>query len=500
MDETATLLDLTHVKIDPTWALRLPTNLAIRRQVLPVSAVEGSLVVACADPTDAAALEAVQRFTGRPVIPRAADPQSLKRVIARVYQGSGRNSRLNSLLGSIDLSAKSIDIDIADSVAFTSELLHAAAFRQASDIHIDPGREVLRIRMRIDGVLEDVRSLPMNFYASILNRLKVMASMDIAEKRAPQDGGFTHNLEEGQRIDIRAATLPTKYGERMTLRLLALQTESLTLENLGMSGRDLEAATQVLDRPHGLILATGPTGAGKTTTLYALIRQLIAREALNIITIEDPIEYEIPGVAQVEIESGDKVSFDKALRSALRHDPDVLMIGEIRDRATADVAIKASLTGHLVLSTLHTNSAASVITRLRDMGVEPYLIAATVRMCIAQRLVRRLCLHPGCRRPRALTSSEAAAFGRPDALGRTVHEPGGCVYCAGRGYSGRIGLFEQLRSDEDIASKITSGATEAELTAIARQNGACALREDAAAKALAGLVTCREALDAVEAF
>jgi type II secretory ATPase GspE/PulE/Tfp pilus assembly ATPase PilB-like protein len=494
------LLDLSHVKIDPIWAMRLPANLAIRRQVLPISAVNGSLVVACADPHDAAALEAVQRFTGRAVIARAADLDSLKRAISRVYSGPARASKGAGRIGSLDLQSASIDLEKIDSSSFTADLLHAAVLRQASDIHIDPGRETMRIRLRVDGVLEEFSSLPMKAFASVMSRFKVMSQMDIAEKRAPQDGGFTHRLGEDGHVDIRTATLPTKYGERMTLRLLSLQTESLTLENLGMSGRDLQTTATILDRPHGLILVTGPTGSGKTTTLYSLIRQLIGREALNIITIEDPIEYEIGGASQVEIETGDRVSFSKALRSALRHDPDVLMIGEVRDRETIDVAVKASLTGHLVLSTLHTNSAASVITRLRDMGVEPYLVAATLRMCVAQRLVRRLCMHPGCRSSRPLTQAEAVAFNRPEATGQPVYEPGGCVYCAGRGYSGRIGIFELLPCNEEISARIALRATEADVQALAKANGAAALRDDAAAKALAGLVTCREALKAIESF
>ena len=244
---------------------------------------------------------------------------------------------------------------------------------------------------------------------------------------SPQDGGFTHRFgQSDQSIDVRLASLPTKYGERMTVRLLALQTESLTLERLGMSERDLVCFSEAIEKPHGLILLTGPTGSGKTTTLYAALRRLIGGRELNVITIEDPIEYGISGVAQVEVDTADKVTFGKALRSVLRHDPDVVMIGEIRDAETADVAIKAALTGHLVFSTLHTNSAPSVVTRLVDMGVERYLIAATLRLAVAQRLVRRLCAR--CRRERELLPSEAAALGNPAAAGAAVYEPAGCLY------------------------------------------------------------------------
>jgi type IV pilus assembly protein PilB len=323
--------------------------------------------------------------------------------------------------------------------------------------------------------------------------------MDIAEKRAPQDGRFSHKFgPTNQSLDIRVATLPTKFGERMTLRLLALQTESLTLERLGMSPRDLACFGEAIDRPHGMILLTGPTGSGKTTTLYAGLRKLIAHEDWNIVTIEDPIEYAISGVAQVEVDSGDKVSFGKALRSVLRHDPDVVMIGEIRDQETADVAIKASLTGHLVLSTLHTNSAASVLTRLSDMGVDRYLTAATVRLAVAQRLVRRLCSH--CRQERPLTEAEARALDRPEAVGTTVFEPKGCLYCANRGFVGRLGLFELLPVDEDLARAIARGAEEPEIIAYAREHKVPRLVDDALEKLTGGLTTVKEALSAVSVW
>jgi type IV pilus assembly protein PilB len=294
------------------------------------------------------------------------------------------------------------------------------------------------------------------------------------------------------------ATLPTKYGERMTIRLLALQTEALTLERLGMSEKDLDCFNHYLERPHGMVLLTGPTGSGKTTTLYAAVRRLMERENLNILTVEDPIEYEIKGVAQVEVDSADKVTFVKALRSLLRHDPDVVMIGEIRDAETADVAIKASLTGHLVFSTLHTNSAVSVITRLADMGVDRFLIAATLRLAVAQRLVRQLC--PRCRKPRDLTVKEAAALSQPNLAGQRVYEPGGCIYCSGRGFVGRIGLFELLSLDEDWARLITRGAEEADLIERMRQDRATTLLEDGVLKLLAGVTSPREVLGAVSAW
>jgi type IV pilus assembly protein PilB len=284
----------------------------------------------------------------------------------------------------------------------------------------------------------------------------------------------------------------------MTPRLLALQTETLTLERLGMCQRDLQLFEEAIDRPHGMILLTGPTGSGKSTTLYAAIRRLLQREGLNIITVEDPIEYEILGVAQTEVDQADKVTFLKALRSVLRHDPDVVMIGEIRDAETADVAIKASLTGHLVFSTLHTNSAASVVTRLTDMGVDRFLIAATLRLAVAQRLVRQMC--PRCRSLRPLTQAEAVALQQPSAVNQQVHDPQGCIYCGKRGFIGRLGLFEMLPIDDDLARLIAQGADETELIRVQRDKQRPRLVDDGFAKITQGVTSVREVLGAVTAW
>ncbi|MCE9608290.1 MAG: GspE/PulE family protein [Planctomycetia bacterium] len=488
-------LDMDQVRVDPAWALRIPSTLALRRLVLPFASIEGIVYVACVDENDAGALQAVQRLIDLPIRAERAEPESLKRVLARIFgDGKGPSTVIVPTRGRID--PRGNDADAKDSTSICDELLHAAIVRQASDVHIDPYEDGVQIRFRVDGQLERYRKLPLAVHTTLVSRFKVLGEMDIAEKRAPQDGRFSHKFgPTGQSIDIRAATLPTKYGERMTLRLLALQTESLTLERLGMCPTDLTSFENAIDKPHGMILLTGPTGSGKTTTLYAALRKLIAHEEWNIVTIEDPIEYGIPGVAQVEVDSADKVSFSKALRSVLRHDPDIVMIGEIRDRETADVAIKASLTGHLVLSTLHTNSAASVITRLSDMGVDRYLTGATLRLAVAQRLVRRLCQH--CKRPVELSVSEALALDRPSAAGMTVYQPGGCLYCANRGYTGRLGLFELLSIDEELALEIANGAEEAQIVGLARAKGTPRLTDDAFQKISSGLTTVREALSAV---
>ncbi|TVP99681.1 MAG: type II/IV secretion system protein [Planctomycetaceae bacterium] len=495
MSETGAsrLLNMDQVRIDPTWALRVPAGLAMRRHVLPFVAIDDVVHVACIDDRDTAAMEAVRRFVGRPVHPEPADRESLQRALNRIF-GTAHSGRTDSSPVRIRVGdpRAAADPESRDAVALFDELLYAAFVRQASDIHLDPGREEMRVRFRVDGVLENYRRLPVEAAGGVVSRLKVLAGMDIAEKRAPQDGRFTHTAGSGQEVDIRVASLPTRHGEKMTLRLLALQTETLTVERLGMGAADLAVFEQCIHMPHGMVLLTGPTGSGKTTTLYAALRQLLKQGDQNVLTIEDPIEYEMSGVSQVEVDTADKVNFGKALRSILRHDPDTVMIGEIRDRETADVAIKAALTGHLVFSTLHTNSAASVVTRLNDMGVERYLIAATLRLAVAQRLVRRLCPH--CRRPRELTPAEAAILGMPDAVGRTVYDRSGCIYCANRGFSGRLGLFELLPCDGSIARRIAEGSEEAELIALAREQQLGSLFTDAAEKIFSGETSVEEVL------
>ena len=351
---------------------------------------------------------------------------------------------------------------LTDPVRLTDRILRAGLLMHASDVHFDPDAASVRVRFRIDGELEEVLRIPRTMQSGVVGRLKVLAALDIAERRAPQDGGFTWRMPDmgGARfspLDVRMATLPVRHGERVTLRLLETDAERLTLDNLGLSDADHAAFSQVLAQPHGLVLLTGPTGSGKTTTLYAAIQQLLKGRPLNILTVEDPIEYEIPGVSQAEVDSSDKVYFSKALKSLLRHDPDVIMIGEIRDADSLDAAVKAALTGHLVLSTLHTNDAKTSETRLVDMGLAPHLVPATLRLAVAQRLVRRLC--PKCREK-----------------GDKGYEARGCPDCGGRGYSGRVGLFELY---DPSSGKLTS------------------MREDAKAKIEAGITSWSEVIRVV---
>ena len=473
-------LDLDQIRPDPAQAPRLPRTLATRRLLLPLAEIDGTLHIACAALPDAptrALLE--KKLAPTPLEFHLAPPPQLRRALLRLY-------------GTRDDTPSSPE---DDATALADELFRAARLRRASDIHIDPSPSNLRVRFRVDGILEDYRPLPPSAAAPLVSRIKVLASLDIAERRAPQDGAFSLPPlpdDPATATDVRVATLPTRHGERLTLRLLSSDRRRLTLENLGMSPAHLAAFEDLLARPHGLCLLTGPTGSGKSTTLYAAIRRLLQLGNPNILTVEDPVEYEIPGVAQAEIDSADKVSFEKALRSLLRHDPDVIMIGEIRDPASLDTAVKAALTGHLVLSTLHTNSAPGAITRLADMGLPPHLIAATLRLAIAQRLVRRLCPH--CRRPRPLAPAEAALLGDPALAGRTAWDPGACLHCAGRGYVGRTAIFEFLAPDAPLTALVAQGATLPHILQYLSTTPHQTLAQDAAAKILSGTISPADAL------
>ncbi|MCA9261418.1 MAG: Flp pilus assembly complex ATPase component TadA [Planctomycetales bacterium] len=315
--------------------------------------------------------------------------------------------------------------------------------------------------------------------------------MDIAERRMPQDGRFTCQLGPAkQRIHIRSALLPTTHGERITLRLLAVDTEQLTLNRLGMNDSALKTFSAATGQRQGMIMLSGPTGSGKSTTLYAALRHRLAQHPGKIITVEDPVEFDIVGVAQVEVDSADKLRFNTALRNILRSDPYVIMIGEIRDAESADITIKAALTGHLVFSSLHTNSAAGVITRLVDMGLEPYQVAAPLRLSVAQRLLRRLCQR--CRRPRELSTAEAATLGRPDAAGSPIYEPQGCEHCKKRGFRGRIGVFELVPIDAELSRRVVAGCDEGAIHEYNRERGLPRLLDDAIVKLLSGQTSYSE--------
>lgn len=474
--EPVSKVDLSEVLVDPVWAVKIAPQIALRRLILPICVVDGELVTAMADPTDRQASDAVAAATKMPLRIMSAESTQLRALLLKIY-GDSR-------------SAPQTGGD--DPVSIVEGILRAAVMRRASDIHFDPERESFRVRLRVDGVLEEFMRLPSAIQPAVISRLKVLSGLDIAEKRAPQDGGFSWKMpgQNAEPFDIRAATLPVRNGERVTLRLLESGRDRLTLDTLGMSDQDIDAFRKILSWPHGLVLLTGPTGSGKTTTLYAAIRALLDREMLNILTVEDPIEYEIEGIAQAEVDSGDKVNFSKALRSLLRHDPDVIMIGEIRDTESLDTAVKAALTGHLVLSTLHTNDAVTAVTRLLDMGMEPHKIAATLRVSAAQRLVRTLC--PYCRESYVVEGAEAVIAGYPQLAGKKAFRPRGCLRCAGKGSVGRSGIFELMIPDEEISAMIAASAPVGEIYQSLRLKGFRTLAEDAQKKILEGTASLAE--------
>jgi len=473
-------VNLNDVVVDPSSAMLVPAEYAFEHNILPLCVLNGDLIVAMADKTDVMTLADLRRALGMPAVGVSVDPKQLKDFLTRIY-------------GGIKAALNNAGMD--DAVSTVDYLIRMAFIRHASDIHFDPEVSGMRVRFRIDGELTDVTRINPEQQPSVISRLKVMGDMKLDERRAPQDGSFIWKVPDAfankvAALEIRMATLPGHYGEKVTLRLLETGLQHQTTDSLGMLENDLNTFENVLRCPNGMILLTGPTGNGKTTTLYAAIQHLLKGRAVNILTVEDPVEYEIPGIFQAEVDGADKVNFSKALKSILRHDPDVIMIGEIRDAESLDTAIKAALTGHLVLSTLHTNNALNAVTRLANMGTERHLIADTLRLSVSQRLVRRLC--PFCRSAYTAGRQEADILGRQEIIGKTMYTNCGCVFCAGRGMIGRTGLFEMFRPDEDISTAIASGIDEVNLRKLYKANGGATLLDDGINKCLQGITTVQE--------
>jgi type II secretory ATPase GspE/PulE/Tfp pilus assembly ATPase PilB-like protein len=444
-------VDLNTLTVDAALLKKIPANLVRRKGMLPVSDGDRTLLVV-ADPGDRATIDSIQRLLGRALPLAMADPQSLQLKITQALAGKG---------GPADSEAVSAENE-TDLVALLDTVIREAYLNRASDIHLLTEAAGLRVRLRVDGKLRDYPvEANAAVAAALMSRVKVLSGLDIAEQRQPQDGGFSYHLAPPIDIafNIRVATAPTRLGERITMRLLGQEASGLTLTDLGMLDDDLRRFRKAIHKPYGMILLTGPTGSGKSTTLFAALQE-INHPDINIMTVENPIEYVMDGVSQIQ--TGPKIGFADALRSFLRHDPDVLMVGEIRDHETADVAVKAAMTGHRVFSTLHTNNAVSAVTRLIDIGCEPFLIGSTMTAVIAQRLVRRLCLH--CRRSRPATQDELLELGETDE-NIEVYEPVGCAACQGTGYRGRLGLFETLWFDEKLARMVARGADEETLEA-----------------------------------
>ena len=461
-----------NLAIEPGIARALPYAYARDARLVLTHHYSLGLQVLICDKTDPNALAEVGRRFGQ-LAPLWVTETELDQVLRRVYaQAEGAAARVaGEIEADLDLSrvmqeTQAIEdlLDVEDDapiIRMINALLTQAARDGASDIHIEPFEQASVVRFRIDGSLRDVVRPKKGLHAALISRIKIMAQLDIAEKRLPQDGRITLKVG-GKPLDVRVSTLPTGFGERAVLRLLDKEAGRLTLSNLGMSDTCMDGVDGLIRQPHGILLVTGPTGSGKTTTLYAALQRLDAR-SMNILTVEDPIEYELPGVGQTQVNPKIDMTFARALRALLRQDPDVIMIGEIRDLETAQIAVQASLTGHLVLATLHTNDAASAVTRLIDMGIEPFLLSSSLLGVLAQRLVRKLCTH--CRKPETVD-------------GRLVYHAVGCEHCGYTGYQGRTGIYELLLVDEAIQRLIHNGGSEPEIRQRAAERGMVTMRAD----------------------
>lgn len=459
---------------------KIPQALLRRKAILPLSEDADGVLLAVADPDDHATIDSVQRMLGRNIRLAVADPNALNAMIKRALAGTSQGQAASAV-------SQTTEVDL---VALLNDILKEAFLRRASDVHLVQEELGLRVRLRVDGGLQDYNLNAdgnENIASGLISRIKVLSNLDIAEQREPQDGGMSYYLPApiDTEFNIRVATAPTRLGERVTMRILGQEAQNLTLEKLGMSEADLVMFRQAIRKPFGMILLTGPTGSGKSTTLFAALQEINAPD-LNIMTVENPIEYVMQGVSQIQ--TGSKISFAGALRSLLRHDPDVLMVGEIRDEETADVALKAAMTGHLVFSTLHTNTAAGTVARLIDIGCAPFLIGSTMNAVIAQRLVRRLCPH--CKTARLVTADERELLNVTEKEA-TLHEPKGCAYCQGSGYRGRLGLFETLWFDEELSKLVSRGCTEEDLVSRAAHR-LRSMWDDGSAKVLAGATTLAE--------
>jgi type IV pilus assembly protein PilB len=496
-------VNLEEVDVDRSLVQRVPEPLARRHRAVPVLWDGDTVVVAMANPSDVIALDDIRSILRTPVRPVMADPGQVDDVISRSSQG---DEQVQAAIRKAVVDASAVDDepeireaaasrDDAPIVRFVDLMIAKAVQERASDIHVEATSTSLRVRYRIDGVLHEVMHPPRKLHAGIVSRIKVMASLDIAEKRIPQDGRISLQLH-GRAIDLRVATVPTVHGEAVVMRILRRDEGLANIADLGMEASQFARFQAAFRRTWGIVLVTGPTGSGKTTTLYSALREL-NDPGRNIMTIEDPVEYRLEGIKQMQVNTRAGLTFARALKAMLRADPDIVLVGEIRDRETATIAVEASLTGHLVLASLHTNDAASTPIRLIEMGVEPYLVVAGLRGVLAQRLARRLC--DKCRVFDPLPAREATAVGIPGHLLAAdgtfpMHRPVGCPACSGTGYRGRFAVNEFLEVSEEIAQLILDQAPSREIERVAVAQGMFTLREAGLRKVAEGLTSLEDLL------
>ena len=516
-------INLGDFQIDQTVIKLIPAETAQKYQILPLSRLGATLTIAMTDPTNVFAMDDIKFMTGYNVEPVVASESEVAEAILRYYNVAAKTAVGNGQQSALDFATQALqDLPLVDAsevevleeleeisvealarqgeeapvIRLVNVMLMSAISKGASDIHIEPYEKELRIRYRIDGVLYNIMAPPLKFRDPIASRVKIMAKLDIAEKRLPQDGRIKIRFNDAGRakeIDFRVSCLPTLFGEKIVLRLLDRDKLMLDMTKLGFEAESLARYEEAISRPWGMVLVTGPTGSGKTNTLYSSIAKLNTPET-NIMTAEDPVEFNLPGINQVQIREGIGLNFAAALRAFLRQDPNIILVGEIRDFETAEIGIKAALTGHLVLSTLHTNDAPSTISRLMNMGIEPFLVASSVNLICAQRLVRRVC--KACAEPLAVAAPTLmkVGFSPEDAASVTPSKGRGCEKCNNTGFKGRLGLYEVMEVDDEIKELILVGASGLELRRKAVERGMITLRQSGLRKVKKGQTTLEEVL------
>jgi type IV pilus assembly protein PilB len=504
-------INLSYFEIDPAVVKLIPYETAKRYQILPLSRVGASLTIAMVDPTNVFAMDDIKFMTGFNIEPVVASESSINEGIDKAY-GTSKEEELEQVMQSMNELGDAADVELASQeqemdlselekaadeapiVKLVNLVLTDAVKRGASDIHMEPYEKEFRVRFRIDGVLQSIMNPPLKLKDAIISRLKIMSKLDISEKRLPQDGRIMLRMQIGgkrKQLDFRVSTLPTLWGEKIVLRLLDKENLRLDMTKLGFEPESLVKFEKAILKPYGMVLVTGPTGSGKTNTLYSSISRLNTPDT-NIMTAEDPVEFQLGGVNQVQMKEQIGLNFAAALRAFLRQDPNIILVGEIRDFETAEIAIKAALTGHLVLSTLHTNGAPETITRLMNMGIEPFLVATSVHLICAQRLVRRIC--KDCAEPVEVPQQTLIEEGFTPAEVKTVQimKGKGCATCNKTGYKGRTGLYEVMEVDDEIKELVLVGASALELKKKAIERGMLTLRRSGLIKVAAGWTTLEE--------
>jgi len=506
-------INLKYYEVEAAVIKLIPQDTAVRYQVVPLSRVGSTLTIAMTDPTNVFAMDDIKFMTGFNVEPVVASETAIAEAIQKFYGDVESIEELTKVMkdlvgegnADLELAAEEQEMDLASLEKAAEEapiiklvnlILTDAVRRGASDIHIEPYEKEMRVRFRVDGILQNVMSPPLRLKDAVTSRLKIMAKLDISEKRLPQDGRIMIKYrKDGKRkeLDFRVSTVPTLFGEKLVLRLLDKENLRLDMTKLGFEAESLQSFERAILRPYGMVLVTGPTGSGKTNTLYSSVSRLNTPET-NIMTAEDPVEFQLPGINQVQMKEQIGLNFAAALRAFLRQDPNIILVGEIRDFETAEIAVKAALTGHLVLSTLHTNDAPSTISRLMNMGIEPFLVATSVNLICAQRLVRRVCAN--CKEPLEVPQQVLldAGFTPQEVKTTTIYHGRGCSVCNKGGYKGRVGLYEVLEVNDELRELILVGASALELKKKALEQGMLTLRRSGLVKVAAGATTLEEVL------